>query len=401
MPLILVVATVVQFWAGQDIYRAAWAAAKHRATNMNTLVALGTGVAYGYSAFVTLWPGPAERWGLPLHVYFETVAGHRRAGPDGPLDGGSGQEAHRRRRSRALVGLAPRDRPGAPRRRRGRRPRRRGRRRRPGPGAARREGARSTASSTEGRSTVDESMLTGESAPGRQGGRRHRHRRHPQPHRHPRASAPPRSAPTARSPRSSAWSRTPRARRRRCSGWPTRSRRGSSRPCCVAAAGHVRWPGWLFGPDGRPADPGHRHDDRGPDHRLPLRARAGHADRGHGRHRQGRRARHPDRRRRGARDRRGGSTAVVLDKTGTITRGRPDADRRHHRRRLGRRRAARAWSPRPRSAASTRVGEAIVAAARERGLTLPPVDDVRGRARATASTPTVDGRRVLVGNRAT
>src|SRR5436305_1436394 len=35
-------------------------------------VALGTGVAFGYSAFVTLWPAAAERWGLPLHVYFET-----------------------------------------------------------------------------------------------------------------------------------------------------------------------------------------------------------------------------------------------------------------------------------------------------------------------------------------
>src|SRR5664279_5328478 len=72
MPAILVVATVVQFWAGADIYRAAWAAARHRSTNMNTLVALGTGVAYAYSAFVTLWPAAAERWGLPLHVYFET-----------------------------------------------------------------------------------------------------------------------------------------------------------------------------------------------------------------------------------------------------------------------------------------------------------------------------------------
>ena len=73
MPLILVIATAVQLWAGADIYRAAWAAAKHRPTNMNTLVALGTGVAYGYSAFVTLWPGQAQTWGLPLHLYFETA----------------------------------------------------------------------------------------------------------------------------------------------------------------------------------------------------------------------------------------------------------------------------------------------------------------------------------------
>ncbi len=73
MPAIFVVASVVQLWAGADIYRAAWATAKHRGTSMNTLVALGTGVAYGYSAFVTLWPGLAEKWGLPLHVYFETA----------------------------------------------------------------------------------------------------------------------------------------------------------------------------------------------------------------------------------------------------------------------------------------------------------------------------------------
>src|SRR3954463_14286919 len=72
MPAILVVATVVQFWAGREIYRAAWTAARHRSTNMNTLVALGTGVAYLYSAFVPLWPAAAERLGLPLQVYFET-----------------------------------------------------------------------------------------------------------------------------------------------------------------------------------------------------------------------------------------------------------------------------------------------------------------------------------------
>jgi Cu+-exporting ATPase len=73
MPLAFVIASIVQAVAGADIYKAAWAAAKHGATNMNTLVALGTSVAYGYSAFVTLWPGLAQRWGLPLHVYFETA----------------------------------------------------------------------------------------------------------------------------------------------------------------------------------------------------------------------------------------------------------------------------------------------------------------------------------------
>jgi Cu+-exporting ATPase len=73
MPLVLVVATVVQFWAGQDIYRQAWVNLRHRTTSMDTLVALGTGVAYGYGAFVVLWTGLAERWGLPLHLYFESA----------------------------------------------------------------------------------------------------------------------------------------------------------------------------------------------------------------------------------------------------------------------------------------------------------------------------------------
>jgi len=72
MPLILVVATAVQLWAGRGVYSAAWTAARHGSTNMNTLVAIGTGVAYAYSAFVTLWPAAAESLGLPLHVYYET-----------------------------------------------------------------------------------------------------------------------------------------------------------------------------------------------------------------------------------------------------------------------------------------------------------------------------------------
>ena len=71
-PVLLIAATIVQFWAGRVFYTASWAAARHGSTNMNTLVAVGTSVAYGYSAFVTLWPGLAMRWGFPLHLYFET-----------------------------------------------------------------------------------------------------------------------------------------------------------------------------------------------------------------------------------------------------------------------------------------------------------------------------------------
>ncbi len=72
-PLLLIQATLVQFWAGGVFYRTAWAAARHGGTNMSTLVAVGTSAAYGYSAFVTLWPQLAELWGFPFHLYYEVA----------------------------------------------------------------------------------------------------------------------------------------------------------------------------------------------------------------------------------------------------------------------------------------------------------------------------------------
>jgi P-type Cu+ transporter len=72
-PLLLIAGTVVQFWAGGVFYTAAWAAARHGSANMDTLVAMGTSVAYGYSVFVTLWPGLAQRWGFQYHLYYETA----------------------------------------------------------------------------------------------------------------------------------------------------------------------------------------------------------------------------------------------------------------------------------------------------------------------------------------
>jgi P-type Cu+ transporter len=73
-PILLIQATIVQVWAGGVFYRTAWAAARHGGTNMSTLVAVGTSAAYGYSAFVTLWPGLVARWGFPFHFYFEVAA---------------------------------------------------------------------------------------------------------------------------------------------------------------------------------------------------------------------------------------------------------------------------------------------------------------------------------------
>jgi P-type Cu+ transporter len=72
-PALLLLATFVQIWAGGSFYRAAWAAARHGTTNMDTLVAVGTGAAYGYSAFVTLWPQAAMRWGFAPNLYFESA----------------------------------------------------------------------------------------------------------------------------------------------------------------------------------------------------------------------------------------------------------------------------------------------------------------------------------------
>ncbi|MDF3043500.1 MAG: heavy metal translocating P-type ATPase, partial [Thermomicrobiales bacterium] len=72
-PLLLIQATLVQVWAGGVFYRTAWAAARHGGTNMSTLVAVGTSAAFGYSAFVTLWPQLAERWGFPFHLYYEVA----------------------------------------------------------------------------------------------------------------------------------------------------------------------------------------------------------------------------------------------------------------------------------------------------------------------------------------
>ncbi|MGI8405252.1 MAG: heavy metal translocating P-type ATPase [Thermomicrobiales bacterium] len=72
-PFLLITAAVVQAWAGRIFYQAAWAAARHGGTNMNTLVAVGTSAAFGYSAFVTLWPAKAVDWGFDYHLYYESA----------------------------------------------------------------------------------------------------------------------------------------------------------------------------------------------------------------------------------------------------------------------------------------------------------------------------------------
>jgi len=69
----LILATPVQFWAGWVFYRAAIPALKHRTANMDTLVVIGTTVAYGYSAFVTAFPQVVEQIGIEPMPYFDVA----------------------------------------------------------------------------------------------------------------------------------------------------------------------------------------------------------------------------------------------------------------------------------------------------------------------------------------
>lgn len=66
--------TPVLFWLGRDFYINAWKQAKHRSANMDTLVALSTSVAYIFSVFNTLFPQYWHQRGLHAHVYFEAAS---------------------------------------------------------------------------------------------------------------------------------------------------------------------------------------------------------------------------------------------------------------------------------------------------------------------------------------
>ncbi len=69
----LLLATPVQFWAGSEFYKTATAALKNRTSNMDTLVALGTTVAYSYSAFVTFFPQILKNLGMDPMPYFDVA----------------------------------------------------------------------------------------------------------------------------------------------------------------------------------------------------------------------------------------------------------------------------------------------------------------------------------------
>ncbi|MDJ1177964.1 heavy metal translocating P-type ATPase [Roseofilum sp. BLCC_M91] len=68
-----VVSTPVMVWCGRPFFVGAWKALEHKGADMNSLVALGTGSAYFYSLFPTLFPGFFEAQGLSADVYYEAA----------------------------------------------------------------------------------------------------------------------------------------------------------------------------------------------------------------------------------------------------------------------------------------------------------------------------------------
>ena len=76
--LLWALATPVQFWAGSNFYTSGLGALRHGTSNMYTLIALGTTVAYAYSVTVVLLdafsPGVLADNGIEAKVYFDTAA---------------------------------------------------------------------------------------------------------------------------------------------------------------------------------------------------------------------------------------------------------------------------------------------------------------------------------------
>ncbi len=233
----LALATPVVLWGGWPFFARGWASLRTR-LNMFTLIALGTGAAYAYSVIATWWPGifPASFRGPEgdVALYFEAAAVIVTLVLLGQV-----LELRARQRSgaaiRALLGLAPKT---------ARRLRDDGReedvpldavqigdrlRVRPG------EKVPVDGVVEEGRSAVDESMLTGEPMPVEKDAGDRVVGRHGERDRQPDRCAPSASAPRRCWRRSCRWSPRRSAAGRRSSGWPTRWPRGSCRPCCSPA----------------------------------------------------------------------------------------------------------------------------------------------------------------------
>lgn len=72
--ILLVLTTPVIFISGKRFFKVFWKNLKHFSAEMNSLIAIGTGAAYSYSTLVTLFPNFLNIEGKDVHVYFETAA---------------------------------------------------------------------------------------------------------------------------------------------------------------------------------------------------------------------------------------------------------------------------------------------------------------------------------------
>jgi Cu+-exporting ATPase len=71
---LLLLTLPVLSYSGREFYISAWNSFRHRTANMDTLIAVGTGAAFGYSVAATLAPGFFMRHGLMPEVYYDTTA---------------------------------------------------------------------------------------------------------------------------------------------------------------------------------------------------------------------------------------------------------------------------------------------------------------------------------------
>jgi Cu+-exporting ATPase len=154
---LLLMTAAIMGWAGREIYLSAARGLRHGTTNMNTLVSLGTGVAFTYSAYATIWPATGRA------IYFDAVLLIL-----GFLLLGKTLETRAKRRALAALDSLSRLRPATARRIRD------GvesvvplEEIQPGDSVVILPGERFPVDATilEGRTTVDESMLTGEPTP--------------------------------------------------------------------------------------------------------------------------------------------------------------------------------------------------------------------------------------------